>query len=148
VVLGSFDEPFADSSALPTYIVSRETARSVKVALSGDGGDELFAGYRMYAGERWASLYRLIPGMMRRGLIEPLAALLPDSRQTLLTDYARRSRNSPGAGLPSSGGSSRGNRSSDAAPAGTPADGPGVDLHAGRGDPPSGSGSATTTPST
>ncbi|MCU0553289.1 MAG: asparagine synthase (glutamine-hydrolyzing) [Syntrophales bacterium] len=89
-VLESFDEPFADSSALPTYIVSRETARSVKVALSGDGGDELFAGYRMYAGERWASLYTLIPGALRRGLIEPLAAALPDSRETLLTDYARR----------------------------------------------------------
>lgn len=89
-VLESFDEPFADSSALPTYIVSRETARSVKVALSGDGGDELFAGYRMYAGERWASLYRLVPGILRRSLIEPLAASLPDSRETLLTDYARR----------------------------------------------------------
>ncbi|OPY07269.1 MAG: Asparagine synthetase (glutamine-hydrolyzing) 1 [Syntrophaceae bacterium PtaB.Bin038] len=89
-VLESFDEPFADSSALPTYIVSRETARSVKVALSGDGGDELFAGYRMYTGERWASLYRLVPGVLRRCLIEPLAAALPDSRETLLTDYARR----------------------------------------------------------
>ncbi|HNS54270.1 MAG TPA: asparagine synthase (glutamine-hydrolyzing) [Syntrophales bacterium] len=100
-VLGSFDEPFADSSALPTYIVSRETARSVKVALSGDGGDELFAGYRMYAGERWSTLYRRIPGMVRRGLIESLAALLPDSRQTLLTDYARRVKKFiRGAGLP------------------------------------------------
>jgi len=89
-VLESFDEPFADSSALPTYIVARETARSVKVALSGDGGDELFAGYRMYAGERWASLYSRIPGTLRRHLIEPLAASLPDSRESLLTDYARR----------------------------------------------------------
>ena len=89
-VLDSFDEPFADSSALPTYIVSRETAKSVKVALSGDGGDELFAGYRMYAGERWSTLYNLIPGAVRRRLIEPLAGMLPDSRETLLTDYARR----------------------------------------------------------
>ncbi len=100
-VLESFDEPFADSSALPTYIVSRETARSVKVALSGDGGDELFAGYRMYTGERWASLYTLIPGALRRGLIEPLAAALPDSRETLLTDYARRAKKFiRGAGQP------------------------------------------------
>ncbi|NPV05568.1 MAG: asparagine synthase (glutamine-hydrolyzing) [Syntrophaceae bacterium] len=89
-VLASFDEPFADSSALPTCIVARETARSVKVALSGDGGDELFAGYRMYAGERWASLYNRIPRALRRHLIEPAAAWLPDSRETLLTDYARR----------------------------------------------------------
>ena len=100
-VLESFDEPFADSSALPTYIVARETARSVKVALSGDGGDELFAGYRMYAGERWASLYRLIPGFLRRGLIEPLAERLPDSRETLRTDYARRMKKFiRGAGQP------------------------------------------------
>ncbi len=103
-VLESFDEPFADSSALPTYIVSRETAKGVKVALSGDGGDELFAGYRMYAGERWASLYHLIPGVLRRGLIEPLAASLPDSRETRLTDYARRMKKFVrGAGQPFEG---------------------------------------------
>ena len=44
-----FGEPFADSSALPTHYLARETRRHVKVALSGDGGDELFAGYRHYA---------------------------------------------------------------------------------------------------
>jgi asparagine synthase (glutamine-hydrolysing) len=100
-VLESFDEPFADSSAVPTYIVSRETARNVKVALSGDGGDELFAGYRMYAGERWSRFYNHIPGAVRRGIIEPLAGALPDSRESLLTDYARRVKKFVrGAGLP------------------------------------------------
>ncbi len=89
-VLESFDEPFADSSAIPTYIVSRETARNVKVALSGDGGDELFAGYRMYSGEYWHSIYRYIPRMARRHLIEPLLLSLPDSRENLWADYARR----------------------------------------------------------
>jgi len=44
----------------------------------------------MYAGERWSTVYNLIPGPVRRRLIEPLAAMLPDSRETLLTDYARR----------------------------------------------------------
>ena len=103
-VLESLDEPFADSSAVPTYIVSRETAKNVKVALSGDGGDELFAGYRMYAGERWSSLYGFIPSFVRRRVIEPLAGALPDSRETLLTDYARRVKKFvKGAGLPFEG---------------------------------------------
>lgn len=89
-VLNSFDEPFADSSAIPTFLVSRETARHVKVALSGDGGDELFAGYRMYAGEYWYSMYRFIPSVLRRRLIEPLLLSLPDSRDRLASDYSRR----------------------------------------------------------
>ncbi len=56
-VLASLDEPFGDSSAVPTFVVARETVRDVKVALSGDGGDELFAGYRMYKGEAWYRRY-------------------------------------------------------------------------------------------
>lgn len=89
-ILDSFDEPFADSSAIPTFIVSRETAGSVKVALSGDGGDELFAGYRMYAGEYWRQKYVRIPSFLRQRLVEPLVEILPDSRDRLMTDYVRR----------------------------------------------------------
>jgi asparagine synthase (glutamine-hydrolysing) len=89
-VLASLDEPFGDSSAIPTYVVARETARDVKVALSGDGGDELFAGYRMYKGEEWYRRYRLIPRLLRKGLIEPAILSLPDSRDKKYMEQIRR----------------------------------------------------------
>jgi len=75
------DQPFADSSALPTYYVSRAARERVTVALSGDGGDELFAGYqRRYGIHRLEQrLRRLIPGPVRRGVLAPLARFYPRS---------------------------------------------------------------------
>jgi asparagine synthase (glutamine-hydrolysing) len=72
------DEPFADVSAVPTFLVSKLAAAQVKVVLSGDGGDEIFAGYDRYArAEREQRLFRWLPGPARRAL-GALALRLPD----------------------------------------------------------------------
>ncbi len=76
-----YGEPFADSSAIPSYYVSRETRKHVTVALNGDGGDECFAGYERYAGMNVAQRYvRLLPSAIRNGVIRNLANALPQAQ--------------------------------------------------------------------
>jgi len=74
-----FDEPFADPSALPTYMVSKLAREHVTVALSGDGGDELFAGYSRYVTDRDRSGLERLPAAVRKSLIRPLSQALPHS---------------------------------------------------------------------
>ena len=74
-----YGEPYADSSAIPTYYVSKETRKHVTVALNGDGGDESFAGYERYAAMRIAEAYHRVPKALRRVFIEAPVNFLPTS---------------------------------------------------------------------
>lgn len=71
------DEPFADTSIFPTYLVSKLARDSVKVVLSGDGGDELFAGYDTYLAERLYRYYGWLPSLLRQQMLPSLANRIP-----------------------------------------------------------------------
>ena len=71
------DEPFADTSIFPTYLVSKLASQKVKVVLSGDGGDELFAGYDTYIAEKMDRYYGRLPGALRQRLLPKFAEWLP-----------------------------------------------------------------------
>src|SRR5436309_2406672 len=90
-IVSAFDEPFADSSAVPTFVVAQATARHVKVALSGIGGDEAFGGYPRYLGVRVSELYARLPRALRRGLAAVAPHLVPESPSSRnLGDWVRR----------------------------------------------------------
>lgn len=90
-IIHSFDEPFADSSIIPNYLVCEAARKGVTVALSGLGGDELFAGYERYRGALAAGYYQRLPRWLRRGLIKRGIDLIPESRNSgLWVDRLKR----------------------------------------------------------
>jgi asparagine synthase (glutamine-hydrolysing) len=90
----AFDEPFGDSSAVPTYLVSQLAAGEVKVALSGEGGDELFGGYYTYVADLLAPRFGRLAA-----LAAPLIERLPSSDEKVSFDYKAK-RFARAAGLP------------------------------------------------
>jgi asparagine synthase (glutamine-hydrolysing) len=81
------DEPMSDGSLIPTFLLARFVRKHVTVALGGDGGDELFAGYPMYYAHTVAAKYKAIPAFVRAGLIEPIVNALPVSTDNMSFDY-------------------------------------------------------------
>jgi len=88
-VIDALDEPFADSSTIPTFAVAMSTARHVKVALSGIGGDEAFAGYPRYLGVRLADRYARLPRPLR-ALLARMVEIVPESESS--TNWGGRLR--------------------------------------------------------
>lgn len=76
-IMDRFGEPFADTSGIPTYHLTRETRKKVTVALSGDGADEIFGGYRRYMAQRMVGRYLCLPPVLRKRAVGGFLSLFP-----------------------------------------------------------------------
>src|SRR5207244_1779322 len=94
-----FDEPFADSTALPVWYVSELARKYVKVVLCGEGGDEVLAGYETYRAWRYASAYARLPEVVGRRLVPGLVRRLPVSHARVSFEFKAK-RFVTGAYLP------------------------------------------------
>lgn len=81
------DEPYADGSAIPTYLLAEQAKEFVTVLLSGEGGDEFFSGYDTHMAYKVRGLYRRIPALIRRQFIAPMVNLLPVSHRKLSLEF-------------------------------------------------------------
>ena len=91
-ILDHLGEPFGDSSILPTSLLSEFARRHVTVALSGDGGDELFGGYWRYLGHGSLSAYGRIPRLVRKSFVEPAISVLSASKAGVVANRVRQFR--------------------------------------------------------
>ncbi|MGI8422829.1 MAG: asparagine synthase (glutamine-hydrolyzing) [Chloroflexota bacterium] len=89
-IVAALDEPHGDTSAIPMYYLCQATRRGMTVALSGDGGDEVLAGYETYVADAVLPLYRLLPRAVRTGVIAPLVRQLPASGKKVALDELLR----------------------------------------------------------
>jgi asparagine synthase (glutamine-hydrolysing) len=94
-----FDEPYADYGAIPLFLVSKLARSQVKVVLTGDGGDEFFGGYQTYLAPTVRDLYKWVPALFRRQVIERLVRGLPTSFNRITFDFMAK-RFISGADLP------------------------------------------------
>jgi asparagine synthase (glutamine-hydrolysing) len=85
-----YDEPLGDTSIVPTYDLAHFARRHVTVVLSGDGSDEILAGYDTYVADRFQRLYARLPGWLHRGLVQPLVERLPSSYRKVALDFKIR----------------------------------------------------------
>lgn len=85
------DEPMADASIIPTYLLSKFTKEKVTVALGGDGSDELFCGYDTFVADRIAEIYEKIPLAVRKNIIEKIVLNLPTSFNNISFDFKAKS---------------------------------------------------------
>ncbi len=95
-LVGHYDAPFADSSALPTWLLAKETAKEIKVVLTGDGGDESFGGYRRYRHYVNALRMRAVP--FAAPLSHTMGGVLNDARFRRMADTVQACRKSPEQG--------------------------------------------------
>src|SRR5262249_29657178 len=85
-----FDEPFADSTAIPVWYLAALARQHVKVVLCGEGGDEILAGYQTYRARRLATLYGRLPRLIGAGLLPSLVRRLPVSHARVSFDFKAR----------------------------------------------------------